>query len=105
MRQRLLLALRPAALRRTFPLHRGARGPGVIAWLSVRVSVPWAAIFEIETKKKKKIAMIIHEDSKSMYDEFCAKVRGVRARVRGEGEGEGEGEGAGGCGGVLLGEG
>ena len=49
--------------------------------------------------------MIIHEDSKSMYDEFCAKVRGVRARVRGEGEGEGEGEGAGGCGGVLLGEG
>ena len=32
-----------------------------------------AAISEIEAKKKKKIAMIIHEDSKSMYDEFCAK--------------------------------
>jgi hypothetical protein len=24
--------------------------------------------------------MIIHEDSKSMYDEFCAKVRGVVLR-------------------------
>merc|ERR1712085_175829 len=32
-----------------------------------------AAISEIEAKKKKKIALIIHEDCKSMYDEFCAK--------------------------------
>jgi hypothetical protein len=32
-----------------------------------------AAISELETRKKKKIAMIIHEDSKTMYDEFCAK--------------------------------
>ena len=30
-----------------------------------------SAIAEIETKKKKKIATIIHEDTKAIYDEFC----------------------------------